>query len=49
MTITSENEDSRPREPAVSDTSGPADTVMMGVMHDAMRRDFVRLRDVLAS
>lgn len=25
----------------------PADTVMMGVMHDAMRRDFRRLRDAL--
>lgn len=33
----------------MSDTSGPADTVMMGVMHDAMRRDFVRVRDLLAS
>ena len=29
--------------------AGPADTVMMGVMHDALRRDFTRTRDVLAT
>ncbi len=27
----------------------PADTVMMGVMHDALRRDFSRTRDILAA
>jgi hemerythrin-like domain-containing protein len=33
----------------MTDTSGPADTVMMGVMHDAMPRDFVRACAVLSS
>ena len=33
----------------MKDQSGPADTVMMGVMHDALRRDFTRARDVLAT
>jgi hemerythrin-like domain-containing protein len=33
----------------VKDSSGPADTAMMGVMHDALRRDFTRARDVLAT
>ena len=33
----------------MKDASGPADTVMMGVMHDALRRDFTRTRDVLAT
>ena len=31
------------------DTSGPADTTMMGVMHDALRRDFARTRSVLTA
>lgn len=33
----------------MKDHSGPADTVMMGVMHDALRRDFTRARDVLTT
>ena len=31
------------------DANGPADTFLMGVMHDALRRDFTRTRDVLAA
>lgn len=34
---------------SVQDLSGPADTMMMGVMHDALRRDFTRARDALAA
>lgn len=30
------------------DPSGPADTTMMGIVHDALRRDLVRMRDALA-
>lgn len=33
----------------MEDGTAPADTVMMGVMHDALRRDLTRTRDVLAS
>lgn len=33
----------------MSTIEDPADTVMMGVMHDALRRDFARTRDVLSA
>lgn len=33
----------------MNDLKDPADTVMMGVMHDALRRDFARMRDVLSA
>ncbi len=32
----------------MKNADGPADTVMMGVMHDALRRDFSRTREILA-
>lgn len=31
----------------MKNTDAPADTVMMSVMHDALRRDFARVREVL--
>lgn len=31
------------------DSSGPADTVMTGIMHDALRRDLTRARAVLTA
>ena len=34
---------------AATDPNAPADTRMMGVVHDALRRDLRRTRDVLAS
>lgn len=33
----------------MSDADAPADTVMMGVMHDALRRDFARTHDALSA